>query len=88
MPSLVLVMTWYFMHVRNGDELLDPEGQEYPTLEALKAAVLDGARALIAADAVSGEIQLNQRIDAEDRGGRIVWSLCFGDAVTFRAAEA
>jgi hypothetical protein len=78
-------MPRYFLHLRDGrDEILDPEGCEYATREQLEAAVLMGARELIAADVREGEVNLGQRIDAEDDKGQIVHSLSFTAAVKIR----
>jgi hypothetical protein len=72
----------YFLHLRDGiDQTLDPEGCEYRTLDAVREAVLRGARELIAADVLDGFVKLNQRIDAEDAAGGVVHSLEFRDAV-------
>ena len=75
-------MAHYFMHLRDGaQELLDPEGREFPTLEALRAAVLFTARDLVTGDVRNGFIDLRHRIDAHDDGGAIVHSLGFKHAV-------
>ena len=62
------------------DELLDPEGQEYASLEELKKAVLFSARDLLAGDIRSGLIDLRYRIDAENGQGEIVYTLPFKHA--------
>jgi hypothetical protein len=75
-------MALYYMHLRDSiDELLDPEGRSFETLEALKRAVMLAARDLIAGDARQGVIDFRYRIDAEDAGGQIVYSLPFKHAV-------
>lgn len=76
-------MARYFTHVRSGqDTLVDPEGAEHTTLASLRVAVLQGARELVAAEALQGSVDLDQRIDAEDDEGRLVHSLTFASAVT------
>lgn len=76
-------MARYFLHLRDGhDQLLDPEGINYPSLDAVKATVLAAARGMIAADAQEGLINLNYRIDAEDELGEVVHTLPFDRAVT------
>lgn len=78
-------MPRYFLHLRDGvDEVLDPSGIECATLEQLVARVLTEARQVIAADALEGEINLAQRIDADDGAGVVKHSLAFADAVTIR----
>ena len=64
------------MHLRDGTEkLLDPYALEYESLAALQTAVLLAARDLMARDAGNGMLDLRFRIDAEDEGGAIVYSL-------------
>jgi hypothetical protein len=69
------------MHLRDGvDELLDPEGQEFAHLDALRKAVLFSARDLLAGDVRNGIIDLRYRIDAESAQGEIVYTLPFKHA--------
>ena len=78
-------MARYFMQLRSGtEELLDPEGSEYPNITALREAVLFIARDVLTADIRLGVIDLRFRIDAEDEAGTIVHSLGFEDAVSVR----
>jgi hypothetical protein len=73
----------YFLHLRDGtDELLDPDGQEFASLEALRTAVLFCARDLMAGDIRNGTIDLRYRIDAEDEQGTLVYSLPFKHALS------
>jgi hypothetical protein len=72
----------YFLHLRDGvDELLDPEGRDYPTFEAMRRAVLYTARDLIAGDVRNGRLDLRFRIDAHDDAGTLVYSLPFKHAL-------
>ena len=76
-------MAIYFMHLRDSvDELLDPDGREFATLEALKKAVLFSARDLMAGDIRGGIIDFRYRIDAEDSNGNIVYTLPFKHALS------
>ena len=61
--------------------LLDPDGRQLPSLDAVAAAALFEARAIISADAKMGKILLNQQIDVEDQRGTVVHSLSFDEAV-------
>jgi hypothetical protein len=73
----------YYMHLRDGTEqLLDPEGLEYPSVEALRKAVLVAARDLMTGDIRVGVLDFRFRIDAEDESGTIVYSLPFKHAVS------
>ena len=75
-------MTRYFMNLRDGtEELLDPEGVEYESLQALREAVLRTVRDLMSGDMVGGVIDFRFRIDAEDAAGVIVYTLPFKHAV-------
>jgi hypothetical protein len=72
----------YFMNLRDGtEELLDPEGAEYESLDALRKAVLATVRDLLSSDVRGGVIDLRFRIDAEDGDGAIVYSLPFKHAL-------
>jgi hypothetical protein len=74
-------MARYFLHLRDSsDELLDPEGQEFEGLEALKTAVLFSARDILSGDVRIGVVDLRYRIDAENRDGEIVYTLPFKHA--------
>ncbi len=75
-------MTRYFMNLRDGtEELLDPEGVEYDSLDTLRLAVLEAVRDLMSGDVRRGLIDLRFRIDAEDADGVIVYTLPFKHAV-------
>ena len=75
-------MTKYFMNLRDGtEELLDSEGCEYESLDALRKAVLATARDLMCGDIVEGVLDFRFRIDAEDGDGVIVYTLPFKHAV-------
>ena len=76
-------MARYYFHLRDGtDEVLDEEGREFSTMEALRKAVLDGARDVMGSELKSGGvIDLRYRIDAETDAREVVYSLPFGHAV-------
>lgn len=74
-------MPLYFFHLRNGHDLLtDPDGRSL-VLADVAGAALTEARGLISADALTGAIHLNQRIEVEDDKGRVIHRLNFWDAV-------
>ena len=80
-------MALYYFHLRDGVErLLDPLGQEIADPETIPAIALAEARALIAADAQAGQIDLNQRIEVVDEGGELVHRIEFTDAVSIIGA--
>jgi hypothetical protein len=75
-------MIRYFMHLRDGtDELLDPEGSEYESMDALRTAVLATVRDLMAGDMRNGVLDFRFRVDAEDADGTIVYTLAFKHGV-------
>ena len=75
-------MARYYMHLRDGTEqILDPEGLEYPSVEALRKAVLIAARDLMTGDIREGVLDFRFRIDAEDEKGLIVSTLPFKHAI-------
>ena len=75
-------MARYFMHLRDGTEqILDPEGLEFASVEALRKAVLVAARDLMTGDIREGVLDFRFRIDAEDEAGVIVYSLPFKHAI-------
>jgi CheY-like chemotaxis protein len=82
-------MPTYYFHLRDGhDELLDPDGRELASLEAVRTAVVEGARDTISHEfRRSGAIDLRYRIDAANDLGEIVYSLPFSDAVDIIPAE-
>ena len=75
-------MARYFMHLRDGTEqILDPEGLEFATIEAVRKAALVSARDLMTGDIREGVIDLRFRIDVETEDGDIVYTLPFKHAV-------
>jgi hypothetical protein len=70
------------MHLRDGTEqLLDPEGLEFASVDAVRKAALVAARDLITGDVKAGVIDLRFRIDVEDEAGEIIYSLPFKHAI-------
>jgi hypothetical protein len=79
----------YFMHLRDStDEILDPEGSEFASMEALRAAVLMTVRDLMSGDIRGGIVDFRFRIDAEDEQGEIVYTLPFEHAINIIPATA
>lgn len=74
-------MAKYFFHLIDEKEiLLDAEGRELEP-EKVPSAALQEAREIISADARSGCIDLNQRIEVKDSSGDVVHGIDFEDAV-------
>jgi len=75
-------LTQYFFHLCDGDdELIDAEGQDLADASQVSAHALKEARALIAQEALSGRIMLDQYIEVRDETGTLVHRLAFRDAV-------
>jgi hypothetical protein len=76
-------MPLYYFHLRDGtDILLDPEGRELDSHEAIVAAALAEARGLLGAEVLKGQLSLDQMIEVEDEAGTVVHRLRFADALT------
>ena len=75
-------MARYYMHLRDGTEqILDPEGLEFVSLEAMRKATLIAARDLMTGDIREGVIDFRFRIDVETVTGEIIYSLPFKHAL-------
>ena len=75
-------MARYYLHLRDGTEqLLDEEGVEFASLDAMRKGVMLAARDLIKGDIDGGIIDFRFRIDAEDGAGDIIYTLPFKHAL-------
>jgi hypothetical protein len=65
-------MTRYFLHIKDGAELLlDPEGSDLFDLDAARMEAIEGARQLIGAAVLAGDpLGLQRAILIEDSDGR------------------
>jgi hypothetical protein len=77
-------MARYFLHLRDGsDEVFDEEGIEYADMDAVRKAVVDSARDVMAGQIRNlGVLDLRFRIDAENETGDKVYTLPFADAIS------
>jgi hypothetical protein len=81
-------MAIFYFHLCNGsDVLLDPEGRELMS-DMVAAAALREARAIIAADARAGAIDLDQNIQVQDAAGITVHIIALEDAVSIAHRRA
>jgi hypothetical protein len=78
------IMPRYYLHLRDGtDQILDPERLDLDGMEAVRKAVLRGARDTISHEvSADGIVDLRFRIDAEDEEGEVVYSLPFKHAIS------
>ncbi len=77
---------FHFHLYENADSLLDPEGVDCD-VSSLAERTLTAARAIIAADAIEGDIDLRHRIDVQNDAGAVVHSLLFSQAVRHTQPE-
>lgn len=76
-------MPRFFFDLHNDVEAIDPEGKEFPDLQAAKANLLIEVREMIQASIEdSGKVDLRHHIDIRDESGAVVCVMHFEDAVT------
>lgn len=81
-------MPHYYFHLRDGrHDLLDTEGVDCPHRKAAAAKALQQARCILSHDMIDGALDLSQRIDVENRKGKVVFSQSFGDAFSIGPAR-
>lgn len=79
-------MALYFFHLRNrSDHIIDDAGQDLDSLAAAREAAIREARAIVAADALLGFIDLCQSIEIEDTVGKIVCLVPLAEAVIVKS---
>ena len=77
------MLALYFFHLCDGgDVLLDPDGRDIAEASAIPDIALREARAVIAQEALTGRIVMDQFIEIRDDAGKLVHSIQFRDAVT------
>ena len=75
-------MPQYYFHLRDHKErLLDPQGREIRSPDDIPKIALNEARGIMSQDVLTGKLDLRQRLEVEDKLGRIVHSLRFSDAI-------
>ena len=76
-------MPHYFFHVRGGPNAVeDEEGWIHADEARAFEAATRAARGLIATDVLEGILDLESRIDVEDGGGSLVFTVPFASVVT------
>ena len=72
----------YYFHLREaGGYIIDEEGLELEALDAVRQAAIEGARCIIAGEALVGKLPLQAVLEVEDEHGNCVIELPFKDAV-------
>ncbi len=75
-------MAHYYLHIRNGVEFTeDPEGADFPDLEAARTEAVGAARELMSEAILKGLLLLSHNVDIADEAGRVVLSVPFREAV-------
>jgi hypothetical protein len=79
-------MPLYFFHLRNAeDRVIDDEGRRIDDVSMVPELAQREARGIISADALTGHIDLDQRIEVEDENGLILLTLPLAHAVQINA---
>ena len=72
----------YYFHLREMDGyIVDEEGRDLEALDAARQAAIEGARSIIASEALLGKLPLRAVLEVEDENGNCVIELPFKDAV-------
>jgi hypothetical protein len=74
-------MPCFHLHIRDGFEVLDEEGQEFASLGDARQAAVASARDMMAADIRTGRLSLGDRIEITDGDGAVLDIVVFRDAV-------
>ena len=78
-------MERYHFNVRNGTGYTeDEEGQELSDPDKARAIAVEGARSLLSAEALTGDLDLRGRIEVTDESGTVVNIVDFGDVLSVR----
>ena len=75
-------MARYFFHIFNDEIVVDEEGIELPTVEAVREHALEGARSLVCESVKKGHLNLDHRIEVTDAKNVSVLTLTFREAFT------
>ena len=78
-------MPRYFMHVISEGLTRDEEGVMLQDLEAARDYALEGARGLVCEQIHNGYLNLDDRIEVEDEGGRRLFAVSFREAFEIRS---
>ena len=72
----------FHFNIRNGTgETRDDEGQELPGPDEAHSKAVEGARSLLSAEVLTGEVDLTGRIEVTDDRGSIVEIVEFRDVL-------
>ena len=74
-------MPCFHLNIRDGEDVIDEEGQEYASLDDARLAAVTSARELMAADIRTGLLSLDDRIEITDPAGALLATVRFRDTV-------
>ena len=78
----------YHFNVRNGTGYTpDDEGQELRDLDEARRKAVEGARGLLSAEALDGDLDLRGRIEVTDEKGDLVATVNFSEALEVKTGE-
>ena len=78
----------FHFNVRNGSGYTqDDEGQEVSNLDEVRRRAVEGARSLLSAEALTGDLDLRGRIEVTDETGELVITVTFRDALDVKTGE-
>jgi hypothetical protein len=83
-------MTVYYLNILNGNGLTrDPEGEDFPDLDAARAKAAESVRSILSDELKSaGMIDLQGRIEIADQHGSVVLTLPFREAVDLKLDDS
>lgn len=75
-------MTRYFFNIRrDGDVVVDPEGDDFPSLEEARSSAVKAIRELAAARIKGGDAIADESIEIVNDAGAVETSVSFHDVV-------
>jgi hypothetical protein len=80
-------MPHFFLNLRNGQDVPDLEGQDYPDLPTAMDSARKGALELMAAQVLTGRLSLDERIVLTDEDGKVVGIVQFRDLLEIEGLD-
>jgi hypothetical protein len=80
-------MPRYYLNIRcDGEWIQDPEGADFPHLDAARTEAIRSIRSLVCGDVRDGALYLGLSIEIQDGQGQGLGSVEFDDAITTKPA--
>ena len=78
----------YHFNVRNGSGYMeDEEGQELSGTDQARSIAVEGARSLLSAEVLAGDLDLRGRVEVTDEQGEIILVVDFEQVLTVKTGE-